>query len=146
MGDVIQTGAGAIVKVNGLIIGFATGIDWTRVQGMKVFNEVDNLFPAEISPAGPYLVSGSMSGFSIKGAGGTDGAQITNAADVLTMLQQQYVTLSVVNKFTGLNMCNINRCMFDRDSFKITVKQTITFTVNFMGFWMSNEVSTDSAG
>jgi hypothetical protein len=146
MGDVIQTGAGVIVKVNQLVIGFATDISWRRHQGMKVYNEVDNLFPAEISPAGPYLVSGTMSGFYIRNSGGLDASQITNAADVLTLLQQQYVTLTVVDKISGQVLGNINRAMFDDDSYRHAVKSVSTFTVNFMGFWVSNAMSTDSAG
>lgn len=146
MPDVVNTGAGALIKVNSVVIGFATAINWKRTQGMKPFYEVDNLFPAEISPAGPYLVTGIMSGLRIRDAGGTDGAQITNAADVMTMLQQQYVTLTIQDKISGQNIANINRCMFDNDSFTLEAKGQGTFTVQFMGFWVSNEVSTDSAG
>ena len=146
MGDVVNTGAGALVKVNSVVIGFATSITWTRNQGQKPFYEVDNLFPAEISPAGPYLVTGTMTGLRIRNSGGTDGAQITNAADVNTMLMQQYVTLTVQDKISGQNICNINRCMFDQDSFTLEAKGQGTFSARFMGFWVSNEVSTDSAG
>jgi hypothetical protein len=146
MPDVVQVGAGVLIKVNGQVLGFATYIEWQRTQGVKPFYEVDSPFPAEISPAGPYLVTGVLMGLRLRDMGGLDGPQITNAANVADFFTQQYVTLTIQDKISGQNLGNVNRCMFDRDSFRIEAKNIATFTASFMGIWVSNEVSTDSAG
>jgi hypothetical protein len=143
-GDILH-GAGVIVKVNKGVIGFATGITYSRDQGIKPIYEVDNPFPAEITPT-RYLVAGALAGFRLSNSGGLDGQGVMDLSNVANFFTQKYVTLEIVDRKTNLPLFYVNRCLFDKDSWRTEVKQIVTFTVNFLGIWASNEISTDSAG
>lgn len=141
----IQTGAGVLIKINKAVVGFATGITYNRSQGNKVIYEVDNPFPVEIMPT-RYAIGGTLTGFRLRNSGGVDGQGILDLSNVQNYFAQKYVTFEVVDRLTNLPIFFVNRALFDNDSWRVDAKSVMAFTVNFTGFWASNELSTDSAG
>lgn len=141
----IQHGAGVLIKINKAVIGFATGINYTRSQNNKVIYEVDSPFPAEIMPT-RYICSGTLTGFRLRNSGGVDGQGILDLSNVQNYFTQKYVTLEIIDRLTNLPIFFVNRCLFDNDSWRVDAKSLLTFSVNFTGIWASNEISTDSAG
>lgn len=141
----VQTGSGVLIKVNKAVVGFATGITYSRSQGTKVIYEIDSPFPVEIMPT-RYGISGQLTGFRLRGSGGVDGQGILDLSNVQNYFAQKYVTFEVVDRKTNLPIFFVNRALFDNDSWRVDAKSIMSFTVSFVGFWAGNEISTDSAG
>lgn len=141
----IQTGSGVVVKVNGKVVGFATGLTFTRSQNLKVIHEVDSPFAAEIAPT-TYSVSGNMTGFRLRDSGGLDGAgkgnQIMDLSTVDSYFYQKYATIEVVDRVSNKMMYSFRGVLFDQDSWSITTKNIITFSASFRAIFVSNEAST----
>jgi hypothetical protein len=141
-----QTGAGVVVKINGNVVGFATSITYQRTVGAKVITGIDSPFAAEIALAGPYQCTGTMSGFRMRGSGGLDGAHIMNASSVSDYFNQQYVSIEIIDRLSGASIVTIYQAMFIADSWSMNAKDIISFTANFIGIFMQNELSTQKNG
>lgn len=140
----ILTGAGVVLKINGKVVGFATGISFTRSQGLKVVREVDNPFAVEIMPT-VFEVSGSLSGVRLRGTGGLDGAKggidVMDLSTVQNFFYQKYVTIEVVDRVSSVVLYTFKSVLFDQDSWSITTKNIITFNANFRAIFVSNEAA-----
>jgi hypothetical protein len=136
----IQTGAGARLIINGKTIGFAASIQYTRSQNIKVFYEMDNVFPVELSPT-TYLIQGTMTGFRLKGGGGLDGANIMSISSVQQYFNQQYCVIELIDTTTNKAFALIQPAIFDQDSWSISAKGVITFSATFKGTFMQTETT-----
>lgn len=136
----IQTGAGIVVKANGNVIGFATGLQFTRSQNLKTIYEVDNPFAVEIFPTN-YGVTGTLSGFRLRDGGGLDTPQIMDLSVAQSIFYQKYVIIEVVDRLTTKTIYTFRQVLFENDSWSITTKNIITFNANFRAIFVSNESS-----
>ena len=140
--QVIQTGAGIRLSINGTVVGFATGIAWTRSLNTKVIYEIDNPFPAEIAPT-TYLVQGTLTGIRLKAStsAGLDARGIMNASTARAFFNQKYCVVEVIDIASGKSMFSFFSVVFDQDSWNISSRAIITFNANFKGNFMNTEAS-----
>lgn len=138
MQQVVQTGAGVRVSINGSVVGFATGLSFSRGLNSKVIYELDNPFAKEILPT-VYSVQGTLTGFRIRGSGGLDGYGIMNASNVNAFFNQKYCVIEVVDILSGVTMYSMQKVIFDNDSWTLQNKQLFTFSANFKAVFIQNE-------
>jgi len=141
--QLLQTGAGVRLIINQSIVGFATGITFTRSTSSKFIFEIDNPYPREIAKTS-YSVQGTLTGIRIRDSGGLDGAGIMDESSPSAFFNSKYCTIEVVDRVTNKHMFTIRNVVFDQDSWSIQAKQIIGFTANFKGTFVSNEVSDQS--
>lgn len=136
----VLNGAAIRISINGRVVGFATGVSFTRNQGMDAIYEVDNPFPAEIRPT-RYSVVGSLTGIRTRGSEGLDGAGIINTASINSFFSQSYCVLEIVDRATSIVLYKIHNVMFDNDSWSINARSLVTFNARFTGQFMSTELT-----
>jgi hypothetical protein len=134
----VLTGAGIILQANGNVVGFATGIQFTRSQNTKVIMEVDSPYAAEIMPTS-FTVAGTLTGIRLRDSGGLDGSKIMDLSKVQSIFYQQYTSLVVVDRVTNKNIYTFSKVMFDSDSWTISAKNVITFSASFKAVFITNE-------
>lgn len=144
MQGILQTGAGCRIAINSNVVGFATGLTWTRSLGTKTIFELDNPHAREIMPT-TYSVSGTMTGFRARGSGGLDGYNIMNSSTAASFFNQKYCVIEVVDILSGVTIASFQKVVFDTDSWTLANKQMITFSANFKAVFVSNEASTNNA-
>jgi hypothetical protein len=137
----LQVGAGARLIIGTRVIGFASGINYTRSQNLKTIYELDNLVPAEIAPT-TYSVQGTVNGFRIRGSGGLDGSGSMDLSTLAKLFSQKYVTIELIDIQSGKIFASIQGCIFESDSWQIANKSLVTFSGSFRGTFISNEAST----
>lgn len=140
MQQVLSTGAGVVLKINGNTVGFATGIGWQRSQSLKTIYEIDNVFAREIAPT-VYSIAGNLTGLRLIGGGGLDGPEIMDLSSVAAFFYQKYVTIEIVDKKTNKVTNTFQNVLFESDSWQINAKQVTTFSASFKAVFMSNDVS-----
>lgn len=136
--QIIQNGAGIVIKINGVQVGFATGLNFTRSLSTKVIYEIDSPFPAEIMPT-TYSVQGTLSGIRIRGSGGLDGSNAMNVTTPISLFSQQYGVIEVVDILTKTVIYTFSRVVFDQDSWSVQSRSLYTFTANFKAGFVQNE-------
>jgi hypothetical protein len=136
----ILTGAGCKVAINGIVIGFATGINWTRSAGTKPIYEIDNnLIVDQIDTT--FIVTGSMTGFRLRGVGNLEAQSIVGLDNVQNIFKRNFCSIQVIDRTTGNTIANINNVMFDNDSWSVGAKSVIGFNVQFKGQFVASEKS-----
>lgn len=143
MQQILQTGAGVKLLINGSVVGFATGINFSRSQGIKVTYEIDNPFPVELAPT-TYLVQGALTGLRLRDSGGLDGGKIMDISTPQKFFLQKYVSIEIVDRVSGKTLFTIQKAMFDQDSWTIAARQMIGFNATFKGVFVENEASEQS--
>ena len=139
----LQTGSGIKLLINGNLAAFATGINFTRSTNTKVIYEIDSPFAKEIMTT-TYAVNGSLTGLRVRGSGGLDGAGIMNASTANAFFTQKYCVIEIVDILSKVTMYTIDHVVFSEDSWNIQNRQLMTFSANFKGIFMRNEVSDKS--
>lgn len=139
----IQSGAGIKLIINGSVVGFATGLQFTRTTNTKYIYGIDSPVPQEIAKT-TYSVQGSLTGFRLRDSGGLDGYGIMNESTIAAFFNFKYATIEVVDRLTNKTMLTIQKVVFDNDSWNIQTKQIITFNANFKGTFIQTEVSDQS--
>lgn len=140
MQQLLQHGAGVRLIINGVIIGFATGINFTRSTSAKFIYEIDNPYPKEIAKTA-YSVQGTLTGLRIRDSGGLDGVGIMDESNANAYFNSKYCVLEIVDRVTNKNMFTIQKVLFDQDSWSIQAKQLVSFSASFKGMFVSNEVT-----
>lgn len=139
--QVLQTGAGVVIRANNTsILGFATGLTFTRTLSIKAVHGVDSFQPSELIPSS-YQINGTLTGIRIRDSGGLDGTGLMNASTVNSIFNQQYVVLEIVDRLTGVTIYKFIDTLFDSDSWSIQNKQVISFSANFKARFLQSEVS-----
>jgi hypothetical protein len=140
MQQVIQTGPGVKLLINGIVVGFATGINFTRSINTKEIYGIDSPLPQEIV-ATTYSVRGNLTGLRIRDSGGLDGYGIMDISDISRYFNFKYSTIEVVDRATSKTIYTIQKCVFDSDTWNITARAPITFSASFKGTFITNEVT-----
>lgn len=140
MQQLIQTGSGVKLIINGSVVGFATGISFTRSTNTKYIYGIDSPLPQEIVKT-TYSVQGSLSGIRLRDSGGLDGPGIMNESTISAFFNFKYATIEVVDRLTNKTILTIQKVVFDNDSWNIQTKQVISFQANFKGTFVQTEVS-----
>lgn len=138
MSQNILTGAGCKLSINGTVVGFATGINWTRSAGTKPIYEIDNPFMVDIIDT-TYSVTGTMTGLRLRGAGNLDAT--VNLEKTQNVFKRNFATIEVIDRLSGNIVASINNVMFDNDSWNVSAKSMIGFNVQFKGQFVSSERS-----
>jgi hypothetical protein len=128
------------VKINGSLVGYATGMSFSRTTNTKVIYEIDSPYAAEIMPT-TYLVQGNLTGLRIRGSGGLDGPGIKNISTPVAIFSQKYCTIEVQDLVSKKTIYTFNRVMFDQDSWTIQSRALITFSASFKAVFLQNEMS-----
>lgn len=136
----ILHGAGLKLYINGVVIGYATGINFTRSQGVKPIYELDSPFVAELMPT-TYSISGSLSGIRIREVAGLDTNGIMDLNTVQAFFLQQYVDIELVDRRSGKVVWTIQRCIFSQDSWSVSARSISTFSANFMGTFIETNTA-----
>lgn len=138
MQPLIQTASSVRLSINGKVVGFCTSLAFSRSTATKYIYEIDNPIPKEIMPT-TYSIQGSMTGIRLRGAGGLDAPQIMDISSVAKYFTQKYITIEVIDRVSSKVIYTIQKCMFDTDSWNISVKNVITFSGNFKGTFVSSD-------
>lgn len=141
--QMLQPSAGVKLIVNGSVVGFATGLSFSRSVVTKVINQIDSPFAAEIMPTS-YMVQGSITGFRVRGSGGLDGYGWMDLSSPTAYFNQKYCVIEVVDIVSGTTMYTIQKVVFDTDSWSMQSKGLVTFSANFKAVFISNELSDES--
>jgi hypothetical protein len=135
--QLINSGAGIRLIINGNTVGFATGISFSRSTATKYIYEIDNPIPVEIAPT-TYAVQGSLSGFRLRDSGSLDGQGIMDITTVSAFFDFKYATIEIVDIGTNKTVYKINKVVFDNDSWNIQTKALVTFNVSFKGIFVQS--------
>jgi len=141
--QILQNGAGVVLKINGALAGFATGMTFTRTLSTKVINEIDSPFAAEIMPT-TYIVQGTLSGLRVRGSGGLDGYGIMNVSTPINFFSQQYCIIEVVDISSKTTIYTFQKVVFDQDSWNVQSRSLFTFSANFRAVFVQNEYTPNS--
>lgn len=136
-----QVGSGIVVKVNGNVVGYATSIQYNRSIGVRPIYGIDSPFIREIGITGPYQVTGTLSGFRLRDSGGLEGQAIMNASNPDDYFNQKYVSLEIIDRLSGSAIGTISQAIFVSDSWTISAKAPVTFSAQFIGVFITNELS-----
>ena len=140
MQTLLQTGAGVKLIINGSIVGFATGLSFTRQSNSKFIYGIDSPIPQEIALT-TYGVQGTLTGIRVRDGGGLDGPGIMDLSTVSKFFNFKYCNIEVVDRATNKTIYTIQKSVFDSDSWSIQAKSIITFSANFKGTFVKSEVS-----
>jgi len=140
MQQVIQTGAGVRLVINGSVVGFATGFAYTRSTNTKELYVIDNPLPQEIFPT-TYSVRGTLTGIRIRGQGGLDGYGIMDVSSIQSYFSFKYATIEIVDKASNETIATVQKAVFDSDSWTINARAPISFNASFKGIFVTNEKS-----
>jgi len=143
MEQVIQTGPGIRLVINGKTVGFATRLNFTRSVNTKFTYELDSPIPKEITPT-TYACNGVLTGLRLTGSGGLDGYGIMNVSTVKQFFSRKYAVIEVIDRKTDIVMFTIQQALFEQDTWDIQARKIITFSANFKGIFISNETSEKS--
>lgn len=132
----LQTGSGVLLKGNGKVLGFATGITFTRSQNIKPLYELDNPIAVELIPTN-YSVNGALMGIRIAGSNGLDGSGLMDLSFIQNFFNQKYVGLEIVDRRTNKTLYYIQKVLFTSDSWTIQNRALITFSASFIGTFIS---------
>ena len=121
------SGARCILKVNGRLIGFAFGINWSIDTRVTEINTIDNYMPHELAPS-RIEVSGSITNFRVPGSGpGVLNIQST----VLNFLQQPYIEIEVRDSQTDEIIFLTKKAMITNRSEAIKSNSLAEMTLQF---------------
>lgn len=132
------TGASLVLYINGIVVGFATGITFTRSQAIKSIYELDNPYVAEMMPT-QYSIDGTLNGLRIRQSSGIDTNGIMDLSSVSMFFDQKYVNIELLDRLTGVRIYSIQRCIFSTDSWSIQNRGILSFSASFRGTFLANE-------
>lgn len=136
MQQLLIAASACAVKINNTVIGYATSVQITKSQGMKVIHGIDNPFPQEIAITGPYMVQGTISGFRSRIQGGWEHLRAVNASTIKDYFNQHYVTLEILDRATGELIARVDKALFTTDSISVGARGVVTMDASFVGhFW-----------
>ena len=122
-----MTGARTIIKINGRIAAFATGVSWRMQTDSKELWGIDNYMPIEIVP-NKIMVSGTLNGLVIPGNGPTN--QLISP-DVLSFLFHKHISIEVRDAQTDSLLFYTGRAMIVDRQENIKAGQLANLTLRF---------------
>ena len=129
------TGARCMLKVNGEILAFATGISWNITTDAQEILTIDSYMPHELAPT-RVQVTGSISGFRIPGNG--PGAKLIQP-DSLSFLQQSYIDIEVMDSQSDNMIFKTSKALITRRSESVSTGQMGQLSLDFMAIGFIDE-------
>lgn len=121
------SGARAVLKVNGKIIGFAFAISWNIETAAQEIMTIDDPMPYELAPS-TISVTGSISGFRIPGSGP---GQTLLQADILSFVHQRYIEIEVKDSETDNLIFYTKQALVTSRSESVRSDALAEMTLNF---------------
>lgn len=138
--QMLQSGGAAKVIINGIVIGFATSLSFSRSISTKFIYGIDSPIAQEIAPT-TYSVQGNLNGLRIRSSGGLDGVGAMDISSLQKLFNFKYATIEVVDRVSNETFYTIQNVVFEQDSWTIQAKSLITFSASFKGKFVTNESS-----
>jgi hypothetical protein len=133
----VVTGARAVLRINGMAVGYANSIsyvyetDWTEVSG------IDNEFPDELAP-GMVRVTGTINVFRRPN---NSASQLFWQSDMLRMRVWPYSTIEVRDKKTDNLIAKFPRVAFTRRAETIAAGQVTMTQLSFISIGFMDELT-----
>jgi hypothetical protein len=140
MSDILLHGAGVLIMGNGLLVGWATGISFTRSINSKYIYEIDSIQAAEIATPTTYAVIGTLTGIHPR-SGGIEVAGLFNASTINHIINHPYCTLDVTDRLTGQTVYSIQNVVFDQESVNFSPRSVQTSSAQFKGMFVKTDSS-----
>lgn len=129
------TGARCILKLNGEILAFATGISWTITTAAEEVLTIDSYLPHELMPT-RIQVNGNISGFRIPGNG--PGAKLIQP-DSLSFLHQRYIDIEVMDSQSDNLIFKTNRALIVRRNESVRTGDMSQLSLDFTAIGFIDE-------
>lgn len=129
------TGARAILRVNGRVVGFAFGITWRINTMSQEIMTIDDYIPYEIVPT-RITVEGSISSLHVPGQGPSAEFMQANMA---SFLFQKYIQIEVRDSTTNSLLFFTSKAMVTTRVEEIKAEQLATLTLNFKAIGWKDE-------
>ncbi len=114
-----HTGPRCVIKINGKLFGFAFAVSWNiQTDNQEIFT-IDDYLPAELAPR-MITVSGTLGTFVIPGRSATSELLQSN---VLSFMQNKYITLEISDSATGALLFKTNRAVITGQQGSIQAEQ-----------------------
>ena len=118
-----HSGARCVIKVNGKLLGFAFSVSWNIQTDNTEIRTIDSFLPVELAPR-IVSVSGSLGTFVIPGRSAT--SELLQS-DVLSFLQNKYITIQVSDSATDSVLFSTNKAVITGQQVSIQTEQlTVT--------------------
>ena len=129
------TGARAILRVNGRVVGFAFGITWRINTMSQEIVTIDDYIPFEIVPT-RITVEGSISSLHVPGQGPSAEFMQANMA---SFLFQKYIQIEVRDSSTNSLLFFTSKAMVTTRVEEIKAEQLATLTLSFKAIGWKDE-------
>lgn len=127
-GSKFMSGARAIIKVNGNLIGFAFDVSWSiKTDAVEVYT-IDDPAPYEIAPR-RISVSGTLALLQIPGRSPQDENM---QSDMITFLYKKYITIEIRDSLTDELMFYTDKAMVVNQESKISADQLGSTTIQWI--------------
>jgi len=130
-----MSGARAVLKVNGSIVGFAMQISWTINTEQVEINTIDDYMPYEIAPR-RISVNGTIGTFVIPGRSPT--AELIQS-DSLSFLFNKYITIEIRDSVTDNMLFKTNKAVITSSSSDLRAEQLGSTTLQWKAIGWVNE-------
>lgn len=137
----VITGARAVVRVKGNIVGIFETCTFNRSYGTEAIHLLGRFSAAEIPYTSAEAVSLSCSGFRVAG----NGVHVLPAVPkVQDLLQFEPFEVTVTDRQTGDVILTAHSCVPNGDNGNHNARATSRVTVNYLGIIMDDESGTQS--
>lgn len=132
-----HTGPRCVIKVNGKLFGFAFAVSWNiQTDNQEIFT-VDDYLPAELAPR-MLTVSGTLGTFVIPGRSATSELLQSN---VLSFLQNKYITIEISDSATGTILFKTNRAVITGQQGNVQAEQMSVTQLSWKAIGWQHEFS-----
>lgn len=141
----LHTGPSLVLKVfypsdgSEKIIGYASNLTFTVMNGQKPIFVVDSSFPAEIAQsASPSMVQGNLSLYLPKGTTPEAAGLIpyrTNKDGQNNMAASKYLNIRIYDRLTNGLVLSLDFCKFGQYTMSIQSRQIVRVDMNFQGIY-----------
>lgn len=131
-----MTGSRAIIKVNGELFGFAMSVSYNIQTTASDVKTIDSWVPWELAPS-MISVSGTLGMFHIPGKGP---AVTLTQANLLSFLDQKYITIEISDRTTGNLVFKTERAMVVGKSQSLNAGALSTIELQWRAIGWSDEM------
>ena len=135
------TGARAIVRVKGNVVGIFETCTFNRTYGTEAIHLLGRFSPSEIPYTSAEAVTLSCSGFRVVGFGVHTLPAVPKVQDLLTF---EPFEITVTDRQTGNVILTAHQCVPNGDNGNHNARATSRVTVNYLGITMDDEAGTQS--
>lgn len=129
------TGARAIIKVNGRLMGFAFGVSYRINTEQDELMGIDNYSPMELGPK-RITIDGTLNMLHIPGKGASN---LLVQSNVLSFMFHKYITIEIRDRQTDALIFKTNQAVITSRQEEIRAEQISTVTLNFKAIGWEDE-------